>query len=499
MYLRKSRQDDPNETVEEVLAKHEGILQEWAMRELGREIPEEYIFREVVSGGESIDERVEMQKVLAMIESPMVAGVLVVDPQRLTRSSLQECGRFISLFKYSSTLVATPMMVYDLSNKMECKFFETELMRGRDYLDYIKEILSRGRTASIRKGNFIGSKPPFGYDKVTIGKDHTLVPNKDADVVRMIFDWYVNERIGYKQISNRLDEMGVKPVYLDKWNDNTIGQMLKNIQYDGKVCYGRKKTVTVIKDGEQKTCRPLAPKEDIIIVEGKHPAIVDHDLFMAAQDILNNHPRLPKDKALQNPLAGIAKCATCGRALFLQKYGGARTPRIECRSKPNHFKTVIYTEVEAALLFSLESSELPQLEALQKNNAGNSVDIQEKLIKRLEEEMKGYHAQEETQYEMLETRRYTPEVFDLRNAALRQKMSDCEERLKKARQALPNAVNYEEKIIQLKDAISALKDTSLTPEEKNRRLKTIVEKVAISTTDKGHKKTDIHLKVFLKI
>lgn len=499
MYLRKSRQDDPNETVEEVLKKHQEILQEWAMRELGHEIPEEYIFREVVSGGESIDERVEIRKVLAMIESPMVAGVLVVDPQRLTRGSLQDCGRLIAAFEYTSTLVATPMMVYDMSNKMERKFFETELMRGRDYLDYIKEILSRGRHASIRKGNFIGSKPPFGYDKVTIGKDHTLVPNKDADVVRLIFEWYVKERIGYKQIANRLDEMGVKPVYLDTWNDNTIGQMLKNIQYDGKVCYGRKKTVTVIKDGEQKACRPLAPKEDILIVEGKHPAIVDHDLFMAAQEILNNHPRVPKDRSLQNPLAGIAKCATCGRALFLQKYGGARTPRLECRSKPNHFKTVLYKEVENALVFSLESSELPRLEALQKSNAGSSIDIQEKLIKRLEEEMKGYHEQEEAQYELLETRRYTQELFEKRNAALRQKMSECEERLKRARQSLPNAVNYEEKIIQLKDAISALKDTSLTPEEKNIRLKTIIEKVEISTTDKGHKKTDIHLKIFLKI
>ena len=35
MYLRKSRQDDPNETVEEVLAKHETRLQEYALREFG--------------------------------------------------------------------------------------------------------------------------------------------------------------------------------------------------------------------------------------------------------------------------------------------------------------------------------------------------------------------------------------------------------------------------------------------------------------------------------
>ena len=81
MYLRKSQQDDPNETVEEVVAKHEGLLQEWARRELGREIPEDCIYREVVSGGESLDEREEIRKVLSRIEDPMVAGVIVVDPQ----------------------------------------------------------------------------------------------------------------------------------------------------------------------------------------------------------------------------------------------------------------------------------------------------------------------------------------------------------------------------------------------------------------------------------
>ena len=499
MYLRKSQQDDPNETVEEVVAKHEGILQDWARRELGREIPEDCIYREVVSGGESLDEREEIRKVLSRIEDPMVAGVIVVDPQRLTRGTLQDCGRIISMFTYTSTLIATPMMTYDLSNKMHSKFFEGQLMKGRDYLDYIKEIFVRGRVASIKKGNFIGSIAPFGYDKVTIGKDHTLIPNKDADVVRMIFDWYVNEGIGYKQISNRLDDMGIKPMRLEKWNDNTIGAMLKNIQYDGKVCYGRKKTVTTIKDGKTKVSRPIAAKEDILIVEGKHPALVDHDLFMAAQERINNNPRVLKERALRNPLSGIVKCATCGKALFLQMYGGARSPRLECRSKPPHFKTVLYSKVEEAIIFSLEHAELPHIEALQQNNAGNSLAIQQQLIKRLESEMRGYHEQEETQYELLETKKYTQELFDKRNAVLRQKMNECEDRLKKARQSLPNAIDYEAKIITLKEAIQALKTDSLTPEEKNRFLKNIVDRVEVGTTDKGHGKTDIDLKVFLKI
>ena len=62
MYLRKSRQDSPFETVEEVLARHETILQDFARRTLGYTIPEENIYREVVSG-ETIEKRPEMQTI----------------------------------------------------------------------------------------------------------------------------------------------------------------------------------------------------------------------------------------------------------------------------------------------------------------------------------------------------------------------------------------------------------------------------------------------------
>lgn len=498
MYLRKSRSDNPDETVEEVLAKHESILQEWAMRELGRPIPEDCIYREVVSG-ESISERVKIQKILARIEDPNVVGVLCVDPQRLSRGDLLDCGTLINTFLYTNTLVGTPVMTYDLSNKMERRFFQDELMRGRDYLDYVKEVLNRGKVAAVKKGNYIASKAPFGYDKVSIGKDRTLVPNKDADVVRMIFDWYVNERLGYQAIANRLDDMGVQPVSTDRWIKNTIAQMLCNVQYDGKVCYNRKKSVVVMKDGERKVSRPMAAEEDIIIVEGKHPAIVDHDLFMAAQQIMNNNPRVKADKELRNAFAGIIACAGCGKHLYFNGYGGHRAGRLECRKKPAHFKSAVYTEVVNAVTIALEQSELPRLQALQKSNAGTSVAIQQQILKNLEEEMKGYHEQEETQYELLETKKYTQELFDKRNAALRQKMTDCEARIKKARQAMPNAINYEEKTIQLKEAIQALKDKDMKPEAQNRLLKDIVERIELGTTHKGFADTELSLKIFLKL
>ena len=160
IYLRKSRQDDPNETVEEVLEKHETILQEYAQREFGGKIPEENIYREVVSG-ESIDDREEMQKVLARIEDPRIKGVLVVEPQRLSRGDLEDCGRLINDLRYTHTQVVTPYMTYDLEKKMERKFFQDELLRGRDYLEYTKEILLRGRISAVKRGCYSGNYAPY--------------------------------------------------------------------------------------------------------------------------------------------------------------------------------------------------------------------------------------------------------------------------------------------------------------------------------------------------
>ena len=140
LYLRKSRQDDPNETIEEVLSKHEAMLQELCERQFGGRVPEENIYREIVSG-ERIDERVEVKRVLARIEDPNITSVVCVEPQRLSRGDLTDCGRLISAFRFSSTLVVTPYMTYDLTNKMERKFFQDELLRGNDFLEYTKEIL----------------------------------------------------------------------------------------------------------------------------------------------------------------------------------------------------------------------------------------------------------------------------------------------------------------------------------------------------------------------
>ena len=90
VYLRRSRSDDPTLSVEEVLEKHESIINEWIERNLDGPIPSENWYREVVSG-ETIAGRPEMINVLKRVESQNIKAVLCVECSRLSRGDLEDC------------------------------------------------------------------------------------------------------------------------------------------------------------------------------------------------------------------------------------------------------------------------------------------------------------------------------------------------------------------------------------------------------------------------
>jgi hypothetical protein len=501
-YVRKSRKDNPNESVEEVLAKHEAMIQEYCEREFGGRIPEENIHREVVSG-ESIAQRKEIRKLLARIEDPKVTGVVVVEPSRLSRGDLEDCAKLITAFRFSHTLIHTPMMTYDLENKMERKFFQDELLRGNDYLEYTKEVLWRGRVAAVKRGCFINRTAPYGYDKIVKGKDHTLEPNEDADIVRMIFDWYANEQLSPHQIAVRLTDMKVRPPRgKGAWYKESVRAMVKNRHYIGLVIYNQRKSTQMMEDGSIVKRRIFQDDESVIVAEGKHPAIISPELWEKAANRYSK-PKARLDLKLNNPLAGILICARCKRPLRYAPYEHADN-RYTCLSTPSCYKSVKVKDLMNAFVYALEHSELPALELRVKNGDGDSRKIQERLIAKLEKQMADYQDQEETQYELLEIKKYTQEIFDRRNAKLRAKMDECHAALRKAKASLPKSLDLQERVVTLKDAIAALKDSKATPEQQHKFLKSIIEKIEYVGAPSGAGKTKrsenpFTLEIFLRL
>jgi transketolase len=184
---------------------------------------------------------------------------------------------------------------------------------------------------------------------------------------------------------------------------------------------------------------------------------------------------------LANPLAGVLFCAKCGHALRKTNHTHADVRYACVYNTPICMKSIKMKEVIEAVITALEEAELPNLKAKMDSGQGNSAAIQQKILDNLMKQMAEYKEQEETQYELLETKKYTPELFEKRNAALREKMKQCEIQIEETRRTMPEPIDYAERIIALEDAIKAMRDDNLSCEEKNKFLKKIVGKITIET------------------
>ena len=482
-YLRKSRSDDPLLSVEEVLAKHEAILDEWCERNLGCKIPEENKFREVVSG-ETIADRPKMQNVLRMIESPRIKAVLVVEVQRLSRGDLEDAGRIIKLFRFTNTLVITPQKTYDIRDEYDRDAFERELKRGNEFLEYTKKIMQRGTNLSVQSGNYIGSVPPYGYNKTWVMEGKRKCPSlsinpAQAEVVRMIFEMYVNEDMGMTNIAKRLDAAKITPPKGEHWSAQGIRDMLMNIHYIGKIKQNYRKVVTVVEDGEIVKTRPKTKIGEYMVHEGKHEAIISEELFYAAQEKLGRNHRAKAATKVRNPLASIIYCK-CGRAMVYREYKKG-DPRLLCTGQTYcHTGSCTYEEMIAIVTDTLRNC-IADFEIQIKNNNGEAMKVHEALLKNLERRMQELEAREIAQWEAQAdpdpAQRMPPHIFKMLNEKLLKEKSEVMEAMCEARKSAPAPVDYEEKMQRFSNALEALLDPERSAQEKNKLLKACIERI----------------------
>lgn len=489
VYLRKSRSDDPTLSVEEVLSKHETILDEWCLQYLDEKVPETNKFREVVSG-ETIDDRPEIQKLLRKSESPQYKAILCVEVQRLSRGDLEDAGKLIKLLRYSYTYVITPQKTYNLRDEYDRDIFERELKRGNEFLEYQKKIMNRGRLLSVSQGNFIGSIPPYGYNKVWVqeGKKNcpTLEENKEqADVVRLIFDLYVNKDMGYKRICNYLEKLNIQPPKGEIWSPSALKDMITNVHYIGKVKWNWRKTVIVVEDSEIVKTRPKSQIGEYLIYEGKHQGIIPEELFNAAQEKLGKNHRAKPTTKIRNPLASLLYCK-CGRAMSLRYYfrkdGTERNaPRLICDNQSHcNSGSCLFEEMIDRVCDILEQC-IDDFEVRLQNDTGDSVKLHAQLIKNLEKKLKELEQRELSQWEAQSDpnpeNRMPQEIFKQLNAKLLKEKDEIKQALTNAHETLPEPVDYEDKIIKFKDALSALRDPKVSAEDKNTLLKACIERI----------------------
>ncbi len=425
-YLRKSRADRDAEAhgEGETLLRHEKIL-EGLSSKLGITISKFY--REIVSG-ETIQDRPVVQELLQDISNGKCDGVLVVEVERLARGDTSDQGTIAKYFKFSDTLIITPLKIFDPTDEYDEEYFEFGLFMSRREYKTINRRIQRGRIASVQEGKWIASTAPYGYERIKIpgNKGYTLqIIPEQAEIVRLVFHLYLygekqpdgsSKRLGRFLICKKLDAMGIKPAVSEKWSVSTIKDMLQNPVYIGKVCWGKDIEKKVITNGTTKKIRIKNP--DFQMYDGLHPAIIPNDIFSKAQELAHSKAAAPitSNKILKNPLSGIIKCGKCGslltRAVSNTKdnYYNLRCPNRDC----DNVSAPLYL-IEQKLLEALRDwLEGYELEWEKEGHAFNESVIKENSLHNYEKELQLAKGQQERTYDLLEQGIYTPDVFQSR-------------------------------------------------------------------------------------
>lgn len=489
-YLRKSRTDDPMLTVEEVLSKHEQMLDDWIRQKFPGSpgIPEENCFREVVSG-ETIESRPKVQELLRQIESPKYKAILIVEPQRLSRGDLEDIGRLVKLLRYSNTIVITLQYTYDLRDERDRDMFERELKRGNEFLEYQKRIMGNGRLLSVQNGNFIGQKPPYGYRKVVVKegkrKCHTLEPDPErAPIVKMVFEMYA-AGTSANQIAKTLRNVGVATADGGEWTISSVKCMLTNDHYIGMVHWNRRKTVMVVEDGDVIATRPR--NHDYLSYPGKHPAIIDKELWDAVQAIKGKLPPV-KDRAKNvNPFAGLVFCQ-CGTRMSRRQYmnnGVERcAPRLLCESQTEcGTASCTVAEFSEAVIEAMEKA-IADFDLKLENAPDDNTALQEQVIVKLEKRLGELDRLELAQWEKYTQEAMPKHVFDQLNQKVIQEKESVQKDLKTARETVPQKIDYAQKRETFVTAVNSLKDPDVSIKEKNLLLKQCIDKIIYSRKKK---------------
>ncbi len=128
--------------------------------------------------------------------------------------------------------------------------------------------------------------------------DHRTESNTEARIVELIFYTFANESLSLQSLADRLNRLHIPtPRGGDRWRASTLGIMLRNEVYIGKMYQFRRYHIEPkfrLKPSakSKKTSTALRPKEEWIPV--KVPSLIPVELFEAVQRKLRTNAELSK-------------------------------------------------------------------------------------------------------------------------------------------------------------------------------------------------------------
>jgi len=305
------------------IASQTAALIEYAHQN-GYTVPPEWVFQDEGYSG-AILVRPGLEALRDLAAEGQIAAALVYSPDRLSRKyayqvllseELSRCGVELIFLKAPAGSTPEDQLLVQFQGMI------AEYERAQ-----IAERCRRGKRHMAQQGGMnVLSGAPYGYRYVRKSDPSAAfyeVIEAEARVVRMVFEIYIQQRLGINAIARLLNERQIATrTGKGRWERSTVWGMLRNPAYRGTACYGKTE-----QRPRQRVTRPLRqrkalPSRDVSghertrteWIEVPVPALVSQEMFALAQEQLEKNKR-------HSPRRN-------GRADLATRHAGLRTVRL---------------------------------------------------------------------------------------------------------------------------------------------------------------------------
>ena len=273
------------------------------------------------------------------IEDGNVEVVLVKDLSRVGRD-------YLKVGMYMETMRKLGVRLLAVNDNVD-SFNEDEFTPFRNILNeyYARDTSKKIRSTFKAKGNsgkHVASSTPYGYMKDPEDKNHWIIDEEAAEIVRRIFQMTMDGvgpfRIAQALKAEKIDipgyhmqKMGMglhqSRVFKDpyNWGSSTVAGILRKPEYLGHTV--NFKTRKHFKDKKSH----YVSQDQWLIFENTQEPIIDQETFDIVQKIRAGVRRYPDGWGETHPLSGLMYCSSCGGVMYVHRItNGVRRPYFVC-------------------------------------------------------------------------------------------------------------------------------------------------------------------------
>ena len=458
---------------------------------------------EGISGG-STKKRDNFNRMIRDAKAGMFDFIITKEISRFSRSTLDSIKYTQELLDYNVGVFFQNDNINTLDTDSE---FRLVIMAGvaQDEIRKLSERLKFGFRQAIKNGHVLGNDKLYGYDK----KDCVLTVNEEeAEIIRIIFDLYGNQRLGTRTISKRLMELGYTSREGNAFNTLTIRHILENPKYKGWYCGNKSQSV----DYRTKRNVLLDENEWVTYPDPSIPAIVSEELWNRANALYKRRREEMKSHSSgvsfhnRYPYSAKIYCEEHGTTFHRQVIQTKKGQQEvwQCKAYRSHGRAacsapqirssdldVILSDIFKELVRDKEKIIDSLVTVL--TNIPKEVDYG-KLRCQVENEMDDLERKKNRLLDLSIAGALTVEEFKERNDAFNAQILECQGKLAAIRQEEENRTSEELDIPAIRQALDQA--LSFTGDIDTALVATILDRVVVR---KESTKDAIHLDIFLKL